>query len=189
MYEPITAPAILCGPRVRLRQWTEADFAPFAALNDDPQVMRHLIARLTRDESDAFARRIRADIEAEGSGLWALDVPRLGFAGFVGSSSRVPFELPPLPGLLPQPREIGWRLARAAWGFGYATEAATLALRHAFEVLRLPQVVSFTAIGNLRSRAVMERIGLTLRGEFDHPRLAHGHPLRSHVLYAGDARR
>ena len=188
MPDPKTSSLTLCGPRVRLRQWTDADFASFAMLNDDPQVMHYLIARLTRDESDAFARRIRADIEAEGSGLWALEVPQLGFAGFVGLSSRVPFELPPLPGLLPQPREIGWRLARAAWGFGYATEGAAVALRHAFEVLRLPQVVSFTAIDNLRSRAVMERIGLSLRGEFDHPRLAQGHPLRRHVLYAGDAR-
>ena len=92
MSEPMTAPVPLSGPRVRLRPWTDADFAPFAALNDDPQVMRWLTARLSRDESDGFARRIRADIEEEGSGLWALDVPQLGFAGFVGLSSRVPFE-------------------------------------------------------------------------------------------------
>ncbi|HEY8709918.1 MAG TPA: GNAT family protein, partial [Burkholderiaceae bacterium] len=76
-----------------------------------------------------------------------------------------------------------------AWGQGYATEAAALALRHAFEVLDLPQVVSFTATVNVASQAVMRRIGLTRRGEFDHPRLAEGHPLRRHVLYAQDAPR
>lgn len=183
--QPSTA---LCGPRVRLRRWTDADLAPFAAMNADPEVMRHLIARLSRDESDAFAQRIRTHFDTHGFGLWALDVPGLGFAGFVGLSAKVPFELP-LPGTVVEPHEIGWRLARAAWGQGYATEAAALVLRHAFEVLALPQVVSFTATTNLASQAVMQRIGLQRRGEFDHPRLAEGHPLRRHVLYAQDAPR
>jgi len=150
--------------------------------------MRHLIARLSRDESDAFAQRIRTHFDTHGFGLWALDVPRLGFAGFVGLSAKVPFDLA-VPGTVVEPHEIGWRLARAAWGQGYATEAAALALRHAFEVLDLPQVVSFTATVNVASQAVMRRIGLTRRGEFDHPRLAEGHPLRRHVLYAQDAPR
>jgi RimJ/RimL family protein N-acetyltransferase len=183
----MNSPTLLRGPRVQLRAWTDADLAPFAVLNADPEVMLHMSKRLTRDESDAYATRIRAHIDEHGFGLWALDVPDLGFAGFVGLSPKVPFELP-LPGIHAAPHEIGWRLARAAWGHGYATEAATLALRHAFEVLGLAQVVSFTALGNLKSRAVMERIGLTLRGEFDHPILAEGHPLHRQVLYARDAK-
>ena len=176
----------LCGPRVRLRPWADADLAPFAAMGADPEVMRFLIKPLTREESDGFVQRIRAHFAEHGFGLWALDVPQLGFAGFVGLTSRVPFELP-LPGIRPDPHEIGWRLARAAWGRGYATEAATLVLRYAFAVLGLPQVVSFTALANTASQAVMKRIGLTRRGEFDHPRLAPGHPLHRHVLYAQDA--
>ncbi|MDE2094968.1 MAG: GNAT family N-acetyltransferase [Burkholderiales bacterium] len=182
------SPTALNGPRVRLRPWTDADLAPFAAMNDDPEVMRHLSARLTRAQSDAYAWRIRAQFDAHGFGLWALEVPQLGFAGFVGLSAKVPFELP-VPGTVAEPHEIGWRLARAAWGRGYATEAAALVLRHAFDVLELPQVVSFTATANLASQAVMQRIGLQRRGEFDHPRLAEGHPLRRHVLYAQDAPR
>jgi RimJ/RimL family protein N-acetyltransferase len=175
----------LRGERVTLRPWVDADLAPFAALNDDPEVMLHMSKHLTREESDALAGRIGSHIAEHGFGLWALDVPGLGFAGFVGLA-KVPFELA-LPGIGPGPHEIGWRLARAAWGHGYATEAATLALRHGFEVAGLSQIVSFTALDNVASQAVMKRIGLTRRSEFDHPRLPPGHRLHRHVLYAKDA--
>ena len=181
---------VLRGARVCLRPWVDADLAPFAALNADPEVMRYMTAPLARDESDAFAGRIRTQHEAQGFGLWALDVPdragTMAFAGFVGISATLPFSLP-LAGIVPEPHEIGWRLARHAWGKGFATEAAMLALRHAFEVLALPQIVSFTALANTASQAVMRRIGLARRGEFDHPRMAEGHPMRHHVLYALDA--
>ena len=176
---------VLRGPRVTLRHWRDDDLAAFAALNADPEVMRQFMAPLTRAESDALATRIRTNFETRGFAQWALDVPGIGFAGFVGLS-LAPFE-PPLPGVEAPMHEIGWRLARAAWGQGYATEAARLALRHGFEALRLPQVVSFTALTNLASQAVMRRIGLSLRGEFDHPRMPEGHALRRHVLYAVDA--
>jgi RimJ/RimL family protein N-acetyltransferase len=172
----------LRGPRVTLRHWRDDDLAPFAALNADPEVMRHFVAPLTRAESDAMAARIRANFESRGFAPWALDVPGLGFTGFVGISVPM-FELP-LTGLREPVHEIGWRLARAAWGQGYASEAAALALTHAFGVLRLPEVVSFTATTNLASQAVMRRIGLRWRGEFEHPRIPEGHALRRHVLYA-----
>ncbi len=176
---------VLRGERVTLRPWRDDDRAPFAALNDDPEVMRHLSGRLSCGESDALAQRLGGQVDADGFGLWALEVPGLGFAGFVGFSPRVPFEFA-LPGIVAQPHEIGWRLARAAWGHGYATEGATLALRHGFETLGLPQVVSFTVAANRASQAVMQRIGLGFRGEFDHPRFAAGHPLHRHLLYAAD---
>jgi len=180
----------LHGARVVLRGWSEDDLAPFAKMNADPEVMRHLLACLTPAESDALVQRIRDHFATHGFGLWALDVPGADgarrFAGFVGLSARVPFELP-LDGVVKPPHEIGWRLARWAWGHGFASEGATLALRHAFDAAGLRQVVSFTAKINRASQAVMQRIGLTLRGEFEHPRIAEGHPLRSHVLYAQDA--
>jgi len=178
-------PAVLRGERVLLRPWRDEDLAPFAALNADPEVMRHFPAPLTREQSDALAGRIRLHIEQFGHGLWALELPDLPFAGFVGLAG-VAFELPFVPPS-GETREIGWRLARAAWGRGAASEAAALVLRHAWEALRLPRIVSFTALGNVRSQAVMERIGLARRGEFDHPRLAPEHPLRRHVLYAAEA--
>ena len=178
--------ATLRGARVTLRPWTDDDLAPFAALNADPEVMLRMTKALTRAESDAYAARLRAHLDEHGFGLWALDVPDLGFAGFVGLSANVPFELK-VPGIVAEPHEIGWRLARAAWGHGYATEGAVLALRHGFEVAKLPQIVSFTAVDNAPSIAVMERIGLTRRGEFDHPRLPPDHRSHRHVLYARDA--
>nr|WP_323745980.1 GNAT family N-acetyltransferase [Diaphorobacter caeni] len=170
--------------RVRLRQWTKADFEPFAALNCDPQVMRHFPALLSREQSDAHASRMRALIEERGWGFWATDwlqqdgsAPQ--FIGFVGM--HVPIaELPFSPCV-----EIGWRLARPFWGKGLASEAARLAMRAGFEALKLPEIVSFTSRENLRSRAVMQRLGMHSRPEdhFDHPAVPEGHPVRPHCLY------
>lgn len=172
----------LATPRLRLRPWTDADRAPFAALNDDAQVMEHFPARLTRAQSDAMADRIEALIHERGWGFWAADclldgTPR--FMGFVGLHTPAP-ELPFAPCV-----EIGWRLARPYWGQGLASEAARLALRVGFDWLGLEEIVAFTAVGNLRSQAVMRRLGMReCPGEaFEHPALAPGHPLRAHCLY------
>ncbi len=166
--------------RLILRPWRQPDRAAFARLNDDPAVMEFLPRRLNRDESDAAAIRIQAHIENHGWGLWAVEVTGgAPFIGYVGLS--VPrFPAPFLPAI-----EIGWRLAREHWGFGYATEAAEASLRFAFERLALQQIVSFTVPLNKRSIGVMERIGMTrdAGGDFEHPNLSPGHPLRSHVLY------
>jgi ribosomal-protein-alanine N-acetyltransferase len=140
--------------------------------------MRYFPAPLTRAESDALAARASASLAERGWGLWALE--RDGsFLGFTGLA--VPrFEAHFTPGV-----EIGWRLARSAWGSGYATEAATVVLHFAFQELNLDEVVSFTAVGNHRSRAVMERIGMVRdeAGDFDHPGVPAASPLRRHVLY------
>jgi len=179
---PVDAGARLRGARVTLRPWCDDDLAPFAALNADARVMAHFVAPLTAADSEAMAGRVRRAMAAQGGwGLWALDVPELGFAGFTGLM-RVGFESwfndPAQPVL-----EIGWRLAAAAWGRGYATEAARLALAYAFTILHEERVFSFTAAGNRASRAVMQRIGMHEAGEFGHPRIAPDHPLHRHVLY------
>ncbi len=163
--------------RLVLRQWTESDRDPFAALNADPVVMEHFPAPLSRAESDAFVDRHSAIIDARGWGLWAVDVRASGsFIGFIGLSVPV-FDADFVPCV-----EIGWRLAADAWGQGYATEGATRVLAHAFDRIGLDDVVSFTAVQNLPSRRVMDKIGLTFRQEFDHPNLP-GHRLERHVLY------
>lgn len=166
--------------RLRLRRWVAADREPFAALNADPLVMEHFVATLSRAESDALADRIEAKFERQGFGLWAVEVPGVvPFAGFIGLS--VPsFEAPFTPCV-----EIGWRLAREQWNQGFATEGASAALDYAFGSLRLAEVVAFTAIGNVRSRRVMQKIGMRYdpAGDFDHPLIAAGHPVRRHVLY------
>jgi len=167
-------------PRLWLRQWRTSDLEPFAALNADPLVMEFMPGCLSSAESDALARRSEAEIARQGWGFWAVERRESGvFVGFVGL--HVPsFEAPFTPCV-----EIGWRLERSSWGQGFATEAGRECLRFAFESLSLEAVVSFTVPLNRRSRAVMERLGMChdALGEFDHPRLPAGHPLRRHVLY------
>jgi RimJ/RimL family protein N-acetyltransferase len=166
--------------RLWLRPWRDEDVEPFAVMNADPRVMEHFPALLSRQETEAMVGRIRAHFAQHGWGLWALEVPGVTpFAGFVGLST-VPFTAPFTPAV-----EIGWRLAPAHWGSGYATEAARAALGVAFDRLGLSEVVSFTAPANMRSRRVMEKLGLhhSPAEDFEHPRLPPGHPLRLHVLY------
>jgi RimJ/RimL family protein N-acetyltransferase len=173
-------PAGLETGRLLLRRWRPSDRAPFAALNADPEVMEHFPARLTRAESDAAVDRIEAGFDEHGFGLWAVEVKATGeFIGFTGLS--VPsFEAHFTPAV-----EIGWRLARPAWGHGYASEAARRALAAGFSDYGLAEVVSFTSVGNVRSQAVMRRIGMTHdpADDFGHPRIAPDDRLHRHVLW------
>lgn len=140
--------------------------------------MEFFPAVLDSEKSDALAAKIRQKIEDQGWGFWALEIPGEGFIGFTGLN-QLREDLPFAPGV-----EIGWRLARDFWGRGYATEAALAALEAGFLRLKLREIVAFTAEQNLRSRAVMARIGLRRTDEtFEHPGIAPGHPLRRHVLY------
>lgn len=166
--------------RLLLRPWRESDLEPFAALNADPAVMAHFAKPLDRAESDAFVGRILAHFDRHGFGFWAVEAP--GIADLVG---MVGLAVPPFEAHFTPCVEIGWRLARAHWGKGYATEAAGASLRYGFEQLGIGEIVAFTVPANVRSRAVMERIGMSRSADddFDHPNLPEGHPLRRHVLY------
>lgn len=166
-------------PRLRLRQWRESDREPFAALNADAAVMEFFPAPIGRAASDASIDAWQSDFASRGWSNWAAEVRETrDFIGFVGLS--VPRRVLPFSPCV----EIGWRLARAHWGRGYATEAACGALRVGFERLGLSEIVSFTSIRNLRSRAVMERIGMRdAHEDFEHPGVPEGHPLRLHCLY------
>jgi RimJ/RimL family protein N-acetyltransferase len=170
--------------RLVLRGWLADDRPAFAALNADPEVMKHFPACLDRAESDALIDRIESHFEQHGYGLFAVERKGdPGLVGFVGLN-RVDFEAHFTPAV-----EIGWRLARESWGEGIASEAAAACLRFAFTELALPQVVSFTTPANERSQAVMQRIGMTRNplDDFDHPKLAAGHAMRRHVLYRSRA--
>ncbi len=166
--------------RLRLRAFRESDREPFAALNADPEVMAWFPAQLSREESDAFLDRILKRWDEDGHGLWAIerkaDGAFLGFAGLVTHRFEARFT----PAV-----EVGWRLARDAWGHGFATEAGAASLRYGFETLGMGEIVSFTTVANERSRRVMERLGMTRdpSDDFDHPNLPAGHPIRPHVLY------
>jgi RimJ/RimL family protein N-acetyltransferase len=165
--------------RLRLRQWLVEDYEPFAALNADPRVMEFFPALLDRDASDSMADYCHSLIAERGWGFWAVErKDTREFIGFVGLHTPAP-ELPFSPCI-----EIGWRLAYQHWRRGFATEAAKASLRIGFDTLGLSEIVSFTVPQNLRSRAVMERIGMHNAYEyFEHPLVPNGHPLRLHCLY------
>jgi RimJ/RimL family protein N-acetyltransferase len=166
--------------RTVLRPWEERDLEPFADLNADAEVMRYFVSPLTRAESDRLARRLIDHCRAHGFGFWALEIrDTSGLAGFVGLM-HVSFAASFTPAV-----EIGWRLARPMWGRGYASEAARAAVRFGFERLGLAEIVAYAVPDNARSRAVMQRIGMVHdpAGDFDHPAVPVGHPLRRHVLY------
>lgn len=172
--------------RLLLRAWWDEDLEAYAALNADPRVMEHFPSVLTRAESDASAERIRRQHEERGFTVWAVQVLAsergpVDFAGFTGLS--VPsFDLP-FPHAVDPPVEIGWRLAAHWWGLGIASEAATAALAYAWDVLDLPEVLSWTTPGNAPSRAVMRRIGMRQAGEFAHPNAPANAWWRTHLVY------
>jgi ribosomal-protein-alanine N-acetyltransferase len=172
------SPSTLIGARLCLRPWIDGDFASFADMNADSDVMEFFPTTMTVEQSRSAFDRVRRQIDERGWGLWAVEIQR-ELAGFCGLAEPG-FDAPFTPCI-----EIGWRFHRRFWGRGYALEAARLALRFAFDHLRVSEVVSFTARQNLRSQRLMQRLGMRASpaGEFEHPKLPEGHPLRWHVLY------
>jgi ribosomal-protein-alanine N-acetyltransferase len=174
----MTQPATLPGPRIRLRPWKAADRGAFAAMNADPAVMRHFPGTLDRATSDAFLDRIDEHFALHGFGFWAVERHQVpGPIGFCGLS-RIAWQAAFTPAV-----EIGWRFATAAQGQGYAEEAARIALAHGFGPLNLPFILAFTIPANTRSWGLMRKLGMQPDGEFDHPRIPEGHPMRRHCLY------
>jgi RimJ/RimL family protein N-acetyltransferase len=174
---------VLHTERLLLRDWRDDDIDGLAAINSDPEVMEFFPSLMTRDQTAALIARIRARIARDGFSFWAVEAAGtlIGFCGI----SRVPFEAPFTPAV-----EIGWRFARAAWGHGYATEAARAALAFGWE-RGLASIVAFLVPGNHRSAAVAERVGMVRdpEGDFDHPSIAPGthsiggHANQHHALY------
>jgi len=172
--------------RLILRRWRESDREPFAALNADPAVCEFFpVDSFSREQSDALIDRIEEEFETHGFGCWAVQVkeaqvkegsPLIGFVGLFVPTFEAHF----IPCV-----EIGWRLAREAWGQGYASEAAREVLRFSFEEGGLEALVSMTTVQNTRSRAVMERLGFRRdpAEDFDHPNVPPESPLVRHVLY------
>jgi RimJ/RimL family protein N-acetyltransferase len=167
-------------PRLLVRPWRDQDFEPYAAMNADPRVMEYFPSVVSRDESRVRFERGNARMAERGYGLWPVEVaggaPFIGIVGLTDPDFQAPF----MPAV-----EIGWRLAADHWGRGYATEAARAVLAFGFERLALPEIVSFTTVANVRSRRVMEKLGMRRSSDDDflHPSIPDGHPLRPHVLY------
>lgn len=166
--------------RLLLRGWRDEDVEPWVAMNTDPRVTEYLTRNYTREFCESRFSEMREELERRGYGWWVAEI-RGGpsFAGVI-CVCEVPFEAHFTPA-----REVGWRFAFETWGHGYATEGAKAALGFAFNQLQWDEVVAFTAVSNRRSRRVMERLGMSrdLSGDFDHPLIEAGHPLRRNVLY------
>ena len=178
-------PPLLRTDRILLRRWKQSDRPLFAAMNRDPQVMQYFPNLLSRRQSDQMVDRVETHFVTHGFGLWAAELSATHeFIGFVGLSIPV-FRAAFMPCV-----EIGWRLASSYWGRGLATEGAKAVLCQAFAFLKMRELVSFTVPANVRSRRVMEKLGMSHNPteDFDHPRLPEGHPLRRHVLYRLAAR-
>ena len=167
--------------RLIIRPWSDDDIAPFAEMNRDKRVMENMPKCLTPEETEEFYRRIVAEHQTRGYGLYAVAMKDsrqfIGYTGF----HRFDFDVPFAPGI-----EIGWRLAHPYWGQGYATEAAKACIEYARRQRLFDTVYSFTAICNHRSERVMQKIGMTRRDFFNHPALPDGHRLKPHVLYILD---
>jgi len=161
-----------------LRQWRDSDLEPLAEMSADPEGMRYFLAPLARAEAQEFLTRQRSTIDQRGWGIWAVDVDG-EFAGMVGLNvPRWPLPFSPC-------TEVLWRLRREFWGRGIAHAAAGQAVTYGFERVGLDEIVAFTTPPNLRSIRLMEPLGFTRdrAGDFDHPAVPEGHPLRRHVLY------
>jgi RimJ/RimL family protein N-acetyltransferase len=179
-------PITLSTPRLILRPWRDDDATAFAAMFDDPAVMEFLLPFKDRAAIDAIIGRVRQHFAEHGFGWWAAELPGVApFIGFIGLA-QVNFEAPFTPAI-----EIGWRLARAYWGQGYATEGAKAALASGFTQLGLDEIVALTVPANRRSWRVMQRIGMKRdpADDFDHPRVPDGSPLKRHMLYRIDRTR
>jgi RimJ/RimL family protein N-acetyltransferase len=165
--------------RLILRPWRDQDRAAFADINGDPRVGDWLGGVIDRAASDALMERLSAEIAEQGFGFWAAERKADGrLVGMVGLRRQT--DAPPAPCL-----EMGWRLAAETWGQGLATEGAAAALRWGFANLSADEILAWTAASNLRSQAVMRRIGMAPdpARDFDHPKLADEHPLRRHVTF------
>jgi RimJ/RimL family protein N-acetyltransferase len=166
--------------RLLLRRWRDADRDAFAELNADREVMEHFPEPMPREKSDALIDRIEVGFEERGYGFWAVELVATGeFIGFTGLA-LAEFEAHFTPVV-----EVGWRLKRSAWGQGYATEAALAAMTYGFDEVGVREIVALTTRDNLRSRAVMQRLGMSYdpADDFGHPSFPLGHPLRPFVLY------
>ncbi len=168
----------ITSPRLVLRPWRASDLPLFADQNADPTVMEFITSVLTREQSDAYVEKATAHLQQHNFCKWAVEAPGVSpFIGAVGLT-YVKFDASFTPAV-----EVAWRLNRRYWGKGYATEAARAAIADGFSRVGLPEVVAMTALPNVGSLRVMERLGMTQVCEFDHPHHPEGDPLRRHVLY------
>tara|TARA_R110002096_G_scaffold406782_8_gene605178 strand:+ start:12177 stop:12722 length:546 start_codon:yes stop_codon:yes gene_type:complete len=169
---------IFTSERIGFRTWSQNDLEPFATLNADEEVMRYFPSTLTSQETASLMERISNHFEKYDYGFFAIDyLPEKKFIGFIGLS-HPSFKTDFTPCV-----EIGWRLDKAYWNMGLATEGAQRCLEFAQQELLLTEVYAFTIPENLASQRVMQKIGMQFAGNFNHPRFEEDSPFSKHVLY------
>jgi RimJ/RimL family protein N-acetyltransferase len=173
--------------RLVLRPFTDTDRPAWAAIHADPIVMGTLGPPLDRPGADALLDRLQARWDELGYGWWCVDLDGecIGAAGLGTPTWEAPFTVAAVQATGRPVVELAWRIASAHWGRGYAPEAARAAAAYGFDVVGAPELVAFTSERNTNSRRVMEKLGMIhdATGDFDHPNLHEGDPLRRHVLY------
>lgn len=171
--------SIICTERLNLRHWVESDITSLIQMNKDEDVMRYFPSIMSDDESISFYDRINKHYSDYGYGLFVVEEKVsnkfLGYTGFMMAQ----FESSFTPCV-----EIGWRFNKENWGNGFATEAAKACLEYGFAKLNFIEVHSFTSVLNKKSEAVMQRIGMSKVGEFNHPKVSMDSQLRLHVNYS-----
>ena len=165
--------------RLILRQWREDDFPLFCEMNADPEVMSFFPATLSKQQSARLFNKLQAMISDKGWGWWAVELKSNG--DFIGTAGLMPVSFE---SWFTPATEIGWRLRKVYWRYGYATEAASAILGFARQQLQLSRVVSFTACQNIPSIGVMEKLGMhRFNNTFMHPGVTDDSELKEHVLY------
>lgn len=164
--------------RLGLRQWLPEDKAKLVAMNADPEVMEYFPAPFTEEETEAQLAHTLLHHAQYGYGWWAVDhLKDKCFIGALGLNN-VGYKLPFTPCV-----EIAWRLRKEYWGKGLGTEGSMAALFYGFQVLKLPEIVSFTSLPNKPSINIMKKLGMTKKQKFNHPKVEEGHELERHILY------
>jgi RimJ/RimL family protein N-acetyltransferase len=137
----------------KLQHWSEAHRKPFADMQSDPEVMADLGGPFDRADSYAKFDRYYHAWKSEGISRWAVVDATENFLGYAGVMKAGSSDHP-----LGSHYEIGWRFRREIWGQGFATKSARQALEHAWTVLTVDEIFSYTAAENLQSQAVMDRL-------------------------------
>lgn len=168
--------------RLGFRNWSMGDLSELAAMNADPEVMAHFPKTATKEESRAIIDRFKHSYAKRGYTYYAVEVLETGeFIGFIG------FLYQDYPSPYTPATDIGWRLKKSAWGKGYATEGARRCLDYAFEDLKMKRIISVCTSKNVNSENVMKKIGMTIVGEFDHPKMKDYPDLERCVCYEIDS--
>ena len=164
--------------RLGFRKFIPEDLPVFAQMNADEAVMKFFPFPLTKAESDALAQRINEHFDKHQFTYFAVEtLQNQAFIGFVGLA-RQEYETAYSPFV-----DIGWRLKKTAWGQGFATEGAKACLQYAFETIGLEEIYAVATLANHQSENVMQKIGMKKLEDFDHPKIAVGHPMRRCMMY------